>query len=158
LVQVTSVVRKIEHKVVGHSNVQLLHSFSLVSNLGHCCLNIVLSFHEVVICTFDFLYHAWGVNCLLPICPLYWSQSCVLCRFIEELKNGSNLAKLVSAIVSVRCWSESSQPLVSQMFVLLCVLDYSAVTWSSHSLIHCSGLKNALSKLLPKDTRHLFSN
>ncbi len=123
---------KVKHEVVGVCDLELLDTLRLVSDLADSALNVVLSLHESLVLSLDLTDDVLGVDVAFPVGPVNSGELALVGRrFVEELKNRLDLAKLITAIMSVSGQSQAVDPLVGQVLVLLGIVDDSSATRGS---------------------------
>jgi len=134
---VSKVVCIVEHVVIGIRNLKLLHFLRLVSNLTDSCLDIVLCFHEVLILSFYLVYYSSCVDIAFPFIPVNFCKTLVRRLLVIKFNDSRNLSKFISRVKICWCQSQSIQPFIRKVLILLCIVDncsLSGFCWS------CGGL------------------
>jgi len=128
LLEVTGVVREVEHEVVGVGNLKLLDALALVTDLADSGFDVVLSLHESVVLGLDLADDCRGVDVAFPLGPVDGVEVALVGGgLIEELEHGLDLSELIAALVVVCGHSESVDPLGGEVRVLCGVADHCAV-------------------------------
>jgi len=118
LLKVTSIVREVEHEVIGVCNFKLLDALRLVANLADSRFDVVLSLHECLVLGLDLANDSSAVDVALPFGPVDGGKLALVVRgLVEELDDGLYLAELVATFMCVCGHSQSVQPLVCQVIV-----------------------------------------